>query len=1191
MTTTTPDVVLLGGVSGGLSFVPLSTPLLRLNYYDGKFLRADDLTLEQRAHREYMQYSNRAGGPGVVYGFDVTDPKTGYLTVSEGLAVDPMGRLLLLPQAIDAPIAKLIDEAHQQKAGMPASSTAGGDFAPCEAATSVPVVPAVTGVDLYLVCLAHAEALCGHEEVFGRLCDEACVTATDRPYRHEGVVVLLAPLVLRNPLPASSAVKLGDVHLRSRVASAYFADEWDDGGSLLSAAGLRSPAWCLGAPPLLGQLVPLAVLGWKATTITVLDMWTARRERMETPPRRYWQGRMEMRPWPVFLAQVLQFQCQLRKALSVPSGSGGGEPDPCADERALLDKSTTLVETLLKELSGLQPVDDVDGTVIAPLVDAGVVGAWKKQVLDLLAGKKVTTTPARVLVDGGIVEIPAAGYLPVDAKSARSLQSQVQDLMGPGVDLRFCAVRRDQIAHELERAQHMNRISLLRGIDDATKREAVDILVPDGEVVSVKAAPNLSFALDLALGFPTTTAAAPTTMSLASALTTNNLMLLGNDEIAAAGRRMLDSFNRAAATDPKVAPIRGAARLQLGQLEGGNDRSITLRTAAAGPVGTAGSKLIRTILAVPDSDLAAVENRMSRAFDDTPSGADGGAESGETTNRMVAAMADNLRSRHRADLGRLMRTERAPAPVSLDEDPATQVAAVWTTLWVATNPFGLKPNQSTAFTLTLDLFVPARRSPLLEARLDGRLDLEKASRTAGVDMLVVQARGFVQMLSKNVSNAPRVEQKFDVPLVLLHGTRQGKEVVTIRVNDEDVVAAAIGTWGGSPLVFTGSLGSPDGDLSEDPLAVPLNRFISATAMQDATLAQPDNVHRKTAVDALTILQGARPFDPSFFETALRQLFPALEPDRVEIQPTTDWVLFRRRRREECAGAVQPKVDLVDVVTWTASSTNREEAWRWAKLLQGGQGDQVPWQRVGTVHYDTEGTELRSPASALRNEYKLRDGGPDLIFAGYAENGSGPAVAIGRTEAAVDALVPDAALALDGAIAPVDHPPADQMEDGTVASIFFISHRPEEPEPVRDCVDLYLADLRQLEADDAKMLEDLIRHGDQEAIDGIPEVAAAAVRHVVTVTFVDGALDDAEVRRLEAARADIVPTTLAAAFDVDGVGWMPGAEWSDEQHVAGEARIMAVLEKLMVEGQAHEARFDAGDGCPLRIYVIVKVDRG
>jgi hypothetical protein len=53
----------------GVTIVPSNSPLTRLNYFDGKFLRAADLQLEQLYLRTLVEYSNQVGGPGVANGF------------------------------------------------------------------------------------------------------------------------------------------------------------------------------------------------------------------------------------------------------------------------------------------------------------------------------------------------------------------------------------------------------------------------------------------------------------------------------------------------------------------------------------------------------------------------------------------------------------------------------------------------------------------------------------------------------------------------------------------------------------------------------------------------------------------------------------------------------------------------------------------------------------------------------------------------------------------------------------------------------------------------------------------------------------------------------------------------------------------------------------------------------------------
>ena len=162
-----------------------------------------------------------------------------------------------------------------------------------------------------------------------------------------------------------------------------------------------------------------------------LDAWMVRRERMEAPPRAYWAGGcMELRPWPVFLAQVLQFQCQLADVLTGPAP--GGPADPCVDAAALLGESAQLLQGLRGVTqAGLEAGRGRTGLSAS----MAQVDDFRAKVAGLLSGrdwlKAPAQGPARHLIDGGIVETPAAGYLPVNASAATSLRQQVQDPRWP----------------------------------------------------------------------------------------------------------------------------------------------------------------------------------------------------------------------------------------------------------------------------------------------------------------------------------------------------------------------------------------------------------------------------------------------------------------------------------------------------------------------------------------------------------------------------------------------------------------------------------------------------------------------------------------------------------------------------------------------------------------------------------------
>src|SRR5437764_13258465 len=353
MPTNISESLVLLGNQNGLTLIPKATPLTRLNYFDGKFLRAADLKAEQDYLRHLVELSNQAGGPGVAHGFDLKLGGGDTLNVGPGLAVDPKGRVLLLTTPASVQIQQLIEKSRDQSlvsksAAKPSSN--GDGFNGCEPASAAPPTNALLPSDLYLITVAHAEGFCGEEDVYGRLCEEACSTSTDRPFVVEGLVLRALPLQLK-ALPATSkSVALTQAHRRSLVASAYFADErlyLAHAPSLISGAGLKSDVWCFGAEGATGDEVPLGVIARAGRATLFLDVWTARRERIDAPAKRYWQWRMAMRPWDVVLAQILQFQCHLRDmfhtATVVPV-----LPGPCDNAHQLVAEASDALAEVAK---------------------------------------------------------------------------------------------------------------------------------------------------------------------------------------------------------------------------------------------------------------------------------------------------------------------------------------------------------------------------------------------------------------------------------------------------------------------------------------------------------------------------------------------------------------------------------------------------------------------------------------------------------------------------------------------------------------------------------------------------------------------------------------------------------------------------------------------------------------------------
>lgn len=495
-TTPDSDVVELSA-SDGVVFIAANGPLTRLHYFDGQYLRASALTLEQDYHRQALRLANRAGGHGVVEGFAVR-LEGSELRLGPGLAITPDGDLVQGSSEVGAPLSALMG------AAQPESVTAREAFGDCLQAA--PGQALTDPLQIWVITVGPVQGLCGNEAVYGKLCETACATDSRRPYWREGLVLRLRPLTLN--LPGSQAVMPSLVHLRNRIASAFFAAEPGQPASLLSAAGLASGVWCAPAQLPGGDEVPLGLL-WRDAGVARLDAWSARRERMDTGARGYWQGRMGMRPWNAFLAQVLQFQCQL-SGLFEPGQPVILPEDDCLRLRETLGRARTQLDTLLKRYAdsakqALYRMERRPTTAEYRLVTHDI-GATYADLDDLQAklasldqgGNALPTQ--RMLIRAGFLQLPPAGYLPL--QPGDNAREQLERMFGEGVALTLHGVRADEIGHLLEQAQHMERISLTRGLDDPRQLENVEVFLPDGLVVDGQAAaPGLWWRTRLTLPF------------------------------------------------------------------------------------------------------------------------------------------------------------------------------------------------------------------------------------------------------------------------------------------------------------------------------------------------------------------------------------------------------------------------------------------------------------------------------------------------------------------------------------------------------------------------------------------------------------------------------------------------------------------------------------------------------------------
>lgn len=1193
----------LVGAAPGLSIVARKAVLTRLNYFDGKFLRADDLRLEQDYMRSLVALSNRATGSGLAYGFDVEGPDGDAFVLAPGLGVTPNGQVVHLSGEVTISIPELLRRSGEGSFDPDTQPTPGGaaTFEPCPPMEPDTPDAVVEGSALYVITVAPADAYCGEEERFGNLCEDACLTETDRPKIVEGVRVRARRLLLEG-LPRSTTFTFTLDHLRSRVASAYFAAEAAAIPSLISGAGLSNPAWCHGAQAVDGNEIPVAVLARSGSATVFLDEWTARRELTEAPARRWWAWRMSMRPWNVFLAQIFHFQCQLAGFTdrTVPVGPG----DPCAGEREALRAANDIFGEFTKRW---EAITDAGDDALAALDAEGLAELNRfMKVADLVSG--VLATPTRspsgsLLLDRGIVELPSAGYLPVDP--AGSVQDQVAAWMGPGVDLRFCAVRSDYVPHALEEAQHMERISLTAGLDDPEAKPRVDILVPDGIVEDV-----------------------------------------AGTKPAVAYSGTLQVFPRRHAEEERLGH---ALKIPAVAREGTSPLDWALAAFGEAP----DDQSVPALLLALAAELGLV-SRRHRVFEGlealafAPDEGDAGTRSLEE----IALLANRERvyaRRRRAEAGYVGdRWGREAIPeYGLDEGQARPVA-FWAAASVDGDPFAAERNARLGARLRLSATSRSREgSTTIDLRVDGTLLVGEAVRKRapdGSESVVVDT--VFEGTTDPLVVGPDIDDRGSEPVSVrnlrwrFHHTAQGvrAQIGVLREGPSlfagrqgDDVSFAFGyaqlldfdrtvltEIGGdrrevlsrlieTPEEWTGTRTTIDVPAFEFPVADPI--FLGRGTRRDGAL-EPGAPERDLAEAAVEAIGAALvEFDPGFADDARARFFgsaaSALAAHRV--RATRDWVLFHRRRDIDCESEITPATPvrryrvyhalvaagdldrLSDLHVHYATTPTllpgvEEGAFRVAGLAAMERSVGLPYvpiessvadlgfQLVGTVEFEGGTATLRSSLSDFRDAWVSGDRGTHLVYRAVSDIGTtdGESVAVDRAGALVSAV----ADTIDTSGAPpteylVDVPPEFRATgvDGVVLTA-GVSRR--QPPTGETCHEVYKIGKTQT----GRLMD------------------AFAGLDFVTADLLQSLLQELDIGEMTTAKFE-TPTNALLNEDDVRAWWAEDAPGgaillSPEDDPAVEAQARVALEALGVAAPGAIPTFPGrGSDCPAALFLYVR----
>lgn len=1111
-------------ITDGIAYIESASPLTRLHYFDGKFLKADALSQEQAYHRTRVRLSNQAGGWGVVNGLGIA-LSGAELTVDGGLAITPAGNFVMNVGGVKADLNELL------KVAEPGPVDGNDDFQPCVEGTKKGTT--ASGLQFYEITVGPIDTLCGNEPVYGKLCESACVSSSQHPYWREGMVLRLRPINLKLP---NSGIGLTKTHLRNRMASAYFAIEPGSTASQLSKAGLASNIWC-GTTSLYGRdEVVIGLLSQDGNALQI-DAWAGRRERMDTQARGYWQGRMAMRPFNVFLAQILQFQCQL----SGMFGSGiTFEPvDECDDLRAALAKARKEIELLHKKYkaSSEKLVERFTGKPTK--ADAEWVVKQAKgsadelyeisQSLDKIDSGTGVMPINRLLLNNGFQQLPPAGFLPVELNQ-KPIKEQIGRWFGEGVRLHYHAVRADEIGHLVEQAQHMARISLTKGLDDPKNLEDVEIFLPDGR----------------------STSASTQTSSTWWQVTEDGLsafliggVLQGDDD----GTTKLIKDPKQAKEEKEAAQAKeeaAAAQEAAGQKV---EKLLKLNKAGLRDFQQGGTQQF-TRISIFDQILKGLARTDARS-------------DGSFGITLVAGSSDEYQPAHSITH---LDDEKARAAKQnvlrlLGGDGGSDVKATDT----SDNGSAFNPTiiQSyLAADIDTDPFL-LEEGQIVPARVETHLSSVSSSYTQQGDKataLTAQAEGGLTITSKRTIAGGLVELIVDVSLsgqltVYAQPPQNGQSTMTVpidyqmsfkltrqmgaqggslalqRVTDKPEIPALI-KWQANPLGASFKLQSPA-----------LGNIPGTTLNGLAGIPAPKSVLRSQANKLIDQITGLS-FDSSFGLRAQHRLFDDGPVTTTEdIEATQDWLMFRRARTLLCDPNCKGRVESMDeaVQVWHIKVADAAELKKLLSALEHNTAaalSDFDFNEIGVLHYPDESIDAVESDKAVHTMWELAKPGNTVVAGRTWERqpatGQGwqnHTRVFGMLQTVSDLTTPpdDVGQGVIKAVKQAPVPLADGTLDGGMLVVTMDTEAATIPHRV----------LMLPQTLSTRMIEMFTKDPDKGWIDLLGQLDAAASTKLVyedlTVNFDAGKLDEVSLKALDDKRKDMTEKLAEANNGAQVVG--------------------------------------------------------
>jgi hypothetical protein len=676
-----------------------------------------------------------------------------------------------------------------------------------------------------------------------------------------------------------------------------------------------------------------------------------------------------------------------------------------------------------------------------------LVGASKK-------GKGVTQS----LLEHGFVELPPAGFLPVEPASAVGVEDQVRRMMGQGIDLRFLTARPDVVAQAFAESQHLARISLLWGLDNPAALEPVDVFVPDAVMQSdVVTSGPLSFDSRVSILplSPHGVVPTPTGFALGGETKAASAAMAGVTTVKL-GSSVSLSFAGAAPL-PRNVGVAFAALAGLARREGD----------AAG--GEEARRLLQDFqirrAAEEDHDPLAAANRLSL--------------NGLAANarRFMGGVPEDAQAR----LG-----EFAPAVAPGD----TRHLVGWLALDIQADLRTVETGDRVPLQINVVYVSPARSNVVVDFSLQDGLEVTQAGVIAANQRRVVGRLKRATLIHTSVlMGQPRRTERinFDAELVItleVDGTRLTSFTVEAAIEQRPgpVGAEAEGRNVVSPVRFRFAMqlaGEPvhvDARLSRMggapsrmlAMAVASTELPLAAAKlaEDPEVQKPSNPLNQTARRALDVL-AAGLADPGFVDRSAKRLFPPVQTTVTShLRATRDWVMFQHRA-DRIAATTAPAPTTLPARSFQIYEATLSEQDTPAVLIEALRAnDANTLKRLGVrpvdrVEFSGGTADLQTSAVQVLDAWRAAGPGDTIVCGAVALHGQSEGnlekVRLGRIAEVVSvasSLDPTAAFALLPDVpAALDVPNVDGvMVFGTIAK-----------QVARTCVDVRLVSIRDLRA--------------------------------------------------------------------------------------------------------------------------------